>query len=64
MINKHIIPYFGSKKLNEITPADIIQWQKIIQENKFSKTYERMIQNQINALFNHAQRIKKIPVRK
>lgn len=57
MINKHIIPYFGSKKLNEITPADIIQWQKIIQENKFSKTYERMIQNQINALFNHAQRI-------
>lgn len=64
MINKHIIPYFGSKKLNEITPADIIQWQKIIQENKFSKTYERMIQNQINALFNHTQRIKKIPVRK
>ena len=57
MINKHIIPYFGNKKLNEITPADIIQWQKIIQENKFSKTYERMIQNQINALFNHAQRI-------
>ena len=57
MINKHIIPYFGMKKLNEITPADIIQWQKIIQENKFSKTYERMIQNQINALFNHAQRI-------
>ena len=35
----------------------IIQWQKIIQENKFSKTYERMIQNQINGLFNHAQRI-------
>lgn len=57
MINKHIIPYFGNKKLNEITPADIIQWQKIIQENKFSKTYERMIQNQINGLFNHAQRI-------
>ena len=57
MINKHIIPYFGNKKINEITPADIIQWQKIIQENKFSKTYERMIQNQINALFNHAQRI-------
>ena len=64
MINNHIIPYFGDKKLNEITPADIIQWQKIIQKNKFSKTYERMIQNQINALFNHAQRIKKIPVRK
>lgn len=57
MINKHILPYFGTKKLNEITPADIIQWQKIIQEKNLSKTYERMIQNQINALFNHAQRI-------
>lgn len=57
MMNRHILPYFGTKKLNEITPADIIQWQKIIQEKNFSKTYERMIQNQINALFNHAQRI-------
>lgn len=57
MMNKHILPYFGTKKLNEITPVDIIQWQKIIQEENLSKTYERMIQNQINALFNHAQRI-------
>lgn len=57
MMNKHILPYFSTKKLNEITPADIIQWQKIIQEKNLSKTYERMIQNQINALFNHAQRI-------
>ena len=57
MMNKHILPYFGPRKLNEITPADIIQWQKIIQEENLSKTYERMIQNQINALFNHAQRI-------
>lgn len=57
MINKHIIPYFGTKKMNEITPADIIQWQNIIQEKNLSKTYERMIQNQINALFNHAQKI-------
>ena len=57
MMNKHILPYFATKKLNEITPADIIQWQKIILEKNLSKTYERMIQNQINALFNHAQRI-------
>lgn len=57
MIHKHILPYFGAKKMNEITPADIIQWQNSIQEQNLSKTYERMIQNQINALFNHAQRI-------
>ena len=43
--------------MNEITPAEIIQWQNAIQEKGYSKTYERMIQNQLNALFNHAQKI-------
>ena len=42
--------------MNEITPAEIIQWQNAIQEKGYSKTYERMIQNQLNALFNHAQK--------
>ena len=57
MIYKHIVPYFGTRKMNEITPAEIIQWQNTIQEKGYSKTYERMIQNQLNALFNHAQKI-------
>ena len=57
MMNKHIVPYFGKRKMNEITPAEIIQWQNAIQEKGYSKTYERMIQNQLNALFNHAQKI-------
>ena len=57
MIEAHILPYFGDRKMNEITPADVIQWQNAIQEKRFSKTYERMIQNQLTALFNHAQKI-------
>ena len=57
MMNKHIVPYFGTRKMNEITPAEIIQWQNTIQEKGYSNTYERMIQNQLNALFNHAQKI-------
>ena len=57
MMNKHVVPYFGTRKMNEITPAEIIQWQNAIQEKGYSKTYERMIQNQLNALFNHAQKI-------
>jgi len=57
MMNKQIVPYFGTRKMNEITPAEIIQWQNAIQEKGYSKTYERMIQNQLNALFNHAQKI-------
>lgn len=57
MTNKQILPYFGTRKMNEITPADVIQWQNTIQEKGYSKTYERMIQNQLNALLNHAQKI-------
>ena len=43
--------------MNEITLAEITQWQNTIQEKGYSKTYERMIQNQLNALFNHAHKI-------
>ena len=50
MMNKHIVPYFGTRKMNEITPAEIIQWQNAIQEKGYSKTYERMIQNQLAVL--------------
>lgn len=57
MMIKHIVPYFGIRKMNEITPADVIQWQNTILEKGYSKTYERMIQNQLNALFNYAQKI-------
>ena len=57
MIDAHIIPYFGSKKMNEITPADIIQWQNVMREKGYAETYLRMIQNQITALFTHAYNI-------
>lgn len=57
MIQTHILPYFTNRKMNEVVPADIIQWQNTIQEKGLSKTYERMLQNQITALFNHAQKI-------
>ena len=57
MINTHVLPYFENRKMNEVTPADIIQWQNKIHEKNLSKTYERMIQNQLTALFNHAEKI-------
>lgn len=57
MIAAHVLPYFKEKKMNEVKPADIIQWQNAIQEKNFSKTYERMLQNQVTALFNHAEKI-------
>ena len=58
MIQSHVLPYFGDKKMNEISPSDIINWQKAIKENNdFSEAYLRMLQNQVNAIFIHASKI-------
>jgi len=57
MIDVHILPYFGERKVKEITASDIIQWQNTIREKGFEPTYERMIQNQMTALFTHAYNI-------
>lgn len=57
MIYRHVLPYFGQKPMNEITPGDVIQWQNAIHELGYKPTYERMLQNQLNSLFNHAERI-------
>ena len=57
MIDAHIIPYLGNKKMNEITPSMLIQWQNEISNMGYQPTYLRMIQNQITALFNHACKI-------
>lgn len=57
MIDTHVLPYFGEKRMNEIKPPDIIQWQNAMREKGFSQTYLRMIQNQLTALFTHASNI-------
>lgn len=57
MIEAHILPYFENKKMNEITPSDIIQWQNAMREKGYAQTYLRMVQNQITALFTHASSI-------
>jgi integrase len=57
MIESHVTPYLGEKKMNEVTPSDIIQWQNEIRKMNFSESYQRMLQNQVTAIFSHAQRI-------
>ncbi len=56
LIETKIIPYFGEKAMNEITAVDIIKWQNLLMKQEYSPTYLRMIQNQLTALFNHAER--------
>ncbi len=57
MINRHIIPYFGDMKINDITPAQITKWQNAMCANGYSDSYLRMLQNQLTCLFTHATRI-------
>ena len=49
---RHIVPYFKDKPLNEITPADIRQWQAKILSSTLKDTYQRQIYNQLNAVLN------------
>ena len=39
IIETKILPYFGRRKLNEIRPADVIQWQNEIMKLKSNKTF-------------------------
>jgi integrase len=43
--------------MNEVNPSDIIAWQNEIRNKNYSESYQRMLQNQMTALFIHAQRI-------
>ena len=60
IINAHIRSYFENKSLSEITANDILQWQNALLSLRdddgkgYSQTYLRTIQNQLNAIFNHA----------
>lgn len=57
MLERHVLPFFENRKVDEITPSDILQWQNMMKEQHYSETYLRMIQNQVSSIFNHAQKI-------
>ncbi len=60
IIRTKILPYFKKKKLQDIRPSDIIQWQnEIMKKTKdngeaFSPVYLKTIHNQMSAILNHA----------
>lgn len=56
-IKAQLLPYFADKQMNQITPSDIIQWQNTIREKGYSQDYLKTIQNQMTAIFSHAQNI-------
>lgn len=48
-IEKYVIPEFGKRKVNEITPADLVKWQNGLSERNLSVKYKTAIR----AAFNH-----------
>ena len=54
IIELKIIPFFGKKSMNTITPADIRKWQNELLLKNYSQTYLRTINNQLTAIFNYA----------
>ncbi len=54
IIELKIIPFFGKKSMNTITPADIRKWQNELLSKNYSQTYLRTINNQLTAIFNYA----------
>ena len=60
IIDQKILPYFGKRKLSEISAKDIIAWQNEVREMRdrqgkpLSVTYLKTIHNQLSAIFNHA----------
>jgi integrase len=58
IIDKKLLPAFGKKKMSEILPSDIIQWQNDLIKGrngkKYSQTYLRIINAQLSTIFNHA----------
>ena len=56
LFDKHIIPYFGNKKVNAIKAPDIRAWQNKLMVTGLKPTYLKTINNQLNAVFNYAMK--------
>lgn len=56
IVELKILPYFGDKRVNDITAADIRQWQNGLIKMGYSPTYLKTINNQLSAIFNYAVR--------
>lgn len=67
MLKKKILPYFGDMSMDEIDTLDVIRWQNEMMSelgpkgDGYADTYLRSVDNQLNAVFNHAVRYYGLP---
>ena len=66
-LNKHVLPYFGDKKLCDITAADVKKWHATLYDVKkidgktIKPTYIQGLHTELSAIFNHAVNIYDLP---
>lgn len=56
-----ILPFFGPLPMREITPQHIRKWQSIILKQNYSDTHQRLLDSQLSALMNYAERYYDLP---
>jgi len=56
IIDLKILPYFGKRSINSITPSDIRKWQNELMQKGYAQTYLKTVNNQLNAVFNYAMK--------
>ncbi|AZK44806.1 site-specific integrase [Paenibacillus lentus] len=63
IINLKILPYFKNLQLNAIEPATVRKWQNelLTDENNYSQTYLKTVNNQLSAIFNFAVKYYRLP---
>lgn len=58
VLQTHILPFFGSKPINEIKASDVRKWQAKLMSspNNYSQTYLKKINTELNSIINYAKR--------
>ena len=63
ILDTKILPFFGEKRLCDISSTDVIQWQNELLKYRdpktkkpYSASYLKTVHNQLSAIFNHAVR--------
>ena len=56
VIEDKLLPYFGERRMNEITVADVRTWQNHLIQQGYAPTYLRTIHNHLSTIFNFAVR--------
>lgn len=58
VLQTHILPFFGSKPINEIKASDVRRWQAKLMNspNNYSQTYLKKINTELSSSINYAKR--------